>query len=42
MNMKKIIYDKYENDYGFTEGGEHDIKNHTPIKLEKIATTNSL
>jgi len=36
MNMKKIIYDKYENDYGFTEGGGHDIKNHTPIKLEKI------
>ena len=33
MNVTKLVYDKYENDYGFTEG---DISDHIHDKIEHI------
>jgi len=33
MNIIKLVYDKYENDYGFTEG---DISDHIHDKIEQI------
>jgi RNase adaptor protein for sRNA GlmZ degradation len=36
MNVIKLVYDKYENDYGFTEGDMDDINDHIHEKIEQI------